>query len=110
MMDITFGNVTNVRLAWSHTHPLGDDNPAYHLDCNACRVGRRLHNAEQTLEPYHPIEWVDDWPDFAPYVRLAWCKAHGLEAVTGHRTYNTGYDRGVAGEFACGAIVEEDVF
>lgn len=48
--------------------------------------------------------------DYAEFVRLAECPDHGLEAVTNNREYGTGYDRGIAGEFACGRIVMEDVF
>jgi hypothetical protein len=77
---------------------------------NAEQIERRKRYAELdhmpwALNPNQPFP--DDWAD---YVRLAVCDEHGLEAVTNQRQYNTGYDTGIAGEFACGAIVMEDVF
>ncbi len=70
---------------------------------------RTLENAELEYEPYGPADY--DGPEWAPYVRLAECDAHGLEAVTGHKIIPTGPgDRCHVGTFACGAIVTEDVF
>lgn len=79
------------------------------LTCARCGVERRLKRARLDFEPYAPVG-EDGWPEFAPVVRLAWCDDHGLEPVTGEKQYRTGYDRGVAGEFACGQIVKDDVF
>jgi hypothetical protein len=71
-------------------------------------MARTLENAEVAYEPY---DAGDGEPDWAPYVRLADCDAHGLEPVTGHRIIPTGPgDTCEVGTFACGAIVTEDVF
>lgn len=98
---------TPVRQAFKHNHPLSLAHPPFldlilPRDCQACRVERRLKNAKH--------EYEDDGTDIYPYVELAWCRVHGPEPVTGYRSYRTGYDTGIAGEFACGLINEEDVF
>lgn len=114
------GSLPNVRTEFAHTHMASLSNPEFldlvmPRDCTRCRRERRLRNARVALEPYDSdwgtaLESPSPWPDFADVVRLAWCDEHGLEAVTGERHYRTGYDRGIAGEFACGAIVTDDVF
>lgn len=72
------------------------------------RVQRRRANADEAWEPYDDGTGEPEW---APYVRLAVCDHHGLEAVTDRRIIPTGPgDLCDVGVFACGAVVTEDVF
>jgi hypothetical protein len=114
-MDYTISLAANGNevTTWDFPTPACGDFAECHAEPPTCgcpeqRLLRRLRNAELAYEPYDDGTGEPDW---APYVRLAECDVHGLEAVTGHRIIPTGPgDLCHVGTFACGAIVGEDVF